>query len=41
MIATILTTVRRSSLGQRLGRLTASQLTEVERYVAVFVGLAR
>lgn len=34
------TTVRRSSVHDRLGRLSAAQLLEVERSVLVFLGLA-
>ncbi|QDP96494.1 type II toxin-antitoxin system PemK/MazF family toxin [Microlunatus elymi] len=36
-----LTTVRRTSVANRLGRLTAEQLTEVERAMMAFLGLAR
>lgn len=36
-----LTTVRRSNVQTRVGRLTASQLVEVERALMVFLGLAR
>jgi mRNA interferase MazF len=36
-----ITTVRRSNVETRIGRLTASQLAEVERSVLVFLGLAR
>ena len=36
-----LTTVRRSNVGTRVGRLTAEQLVEVERAMMVFLGLAR
>ena len=35
-----LTTVRRSNIHTRVGRLTASQLVEVERSMLVFLGLA-
>jgi mRNA interferase MazF len=35
-----LTTVRRSALGARIGRLSARELTEIERLVVVFLGLA-
>ena len=36
-----LTTVRRSNVHARLGRLTAEQLVEIERAVMAFLGLAR
>lgn len=36
-----LTTVRRSSVQQRIGRLSASQVVEIERALAAFLGLAR
>jgi mRNA interferase MazF len=36
-----MTTVRRSHLGQRIGRITASELVTVERRMTVFLGLAR
>ena len=36
-----LTTVRRSSVDTRVGRLTAEQLVEVERAMMAFLGLAR
>lgn len=36
-----LTTVRRSNVNQRLGRLSSQQLLDVERLVATFLGLAR
>lgn len=36
-----LTTVRRSNVQTRLGRLTAEQLAEVERTLMTFLGLAR
>lgn len=36
-----LTTVRRSNVQTRVGRLTAEQLTEVERSLMTFLGLAR
>lgn len=36
-----LTTVRRSNVQVRLGRITSAQLTEVERAMMVFLGLAR
>lgn len=36
-----LTTVRRTNVANRLGRLTAEQLTEVERAMMAFLGLAR
>lgn len=36
-----LTTVRRSSVQARVGRLTAEQLVEIERAVMAFLGLAR
>lgn len=35
-----LTTVRRSHVQERLGRVTASQLVEIERAVMTFLGLA-
>lgn len=35
-----LTTVRRSNLHQRVGRLTSRQMADVERAVVVFLGLA-
>lgn len=35
-----LTTVRRSALGARIGRLSARELTDIERLVVVFLGLA-
>ncbi len=36
-----ITTVRRSNLHQRVGRLTSQQMADVERVVVVFLGLAR
>lgn len=36
-----LTTVRRSNVDVRVGRLTAQQLVEVERAMMAFLGLAR
>lgn len=36
-----LTTVRRSNVHARVGRLTAEQLVEVERAIMAFLGLAR
>lgn len=36
-----LTTVRRSNVHDRVGRLTAEQLVEVERAMMAFLGLAR
>lgn len=36
-----LTTVRRSNVHVRVGRLTSEQLTEVERSLMTFLGLAR
>ena len=36
-----LTTVRRTNLGQHLGRISASDLASIERLVVVFLGLAR
>ncbi len=36
-----LTTVRRSDLHARVGRLTAEQLVEIERAMMAFLGLAR
>lgn len=35
-----LTTVRRSQVGNRIGRLSAAQLVDVERLLLVFLGLA-
>ncbi|WP_243855152.1 type II toxin-antitoxin system PemK/MazF family toxin [Diaminobutyricimonas sp. TR449] len=35
------TTVRRSNVQDRIGRLSADQLADVERAVMVFLGLAR
>ncbi|WP_338145212.1 type II toxin-antitoxin system PemK/MazF family toxin [Cryobacterium fucosi] len=35
-----ITTVRRMSVSQRIGRLSAAQLVELERLVMVFLGLA-
>jgi mRNA interferase MazF len=35
-----LTTVRRSNVQSRVGRLTAAQLTDVERALLVFLGMA-
>lgn len=35
-----LTTVRRSNLGERVGRLPAAQMVEIERTLMVFLGLA-
>lgn len=35
------TTVRRSSVDARIGRVSAEQLAEVERLLMVFLGLAR
>jgi mRNA interferase MazF len=35
-----LTTVRRTNLASRVGRLSSSQLVELERLVMVFLGLA-
>lgn len=35
-----ITTVRRSNVTNRMGRLTSSQLVEIERLVMVFLGLA-
>lgn len=35
-----LTTIKRSSVQQRIGQLTASQLVGVERAIATFLGLA-
>lgn len=34
------TTVRRAGLGQRTGRITASQMVTIERALIVFLGLA-
>lgn len=36
-----LTTVRRSNVQARVGRLTAEQLVEIERAIMAFLGLAR
>jgi mRNA interferase MazF len=36
-----LTTVRRSNIHTRVGRLTAEQVVEVERAMMAFLGLAR
>jgi mRNA interferase MazF len=36
-----LTTVRRSNVHTRVGRLTADQLVEIERAMMAFLGLAR
>lgn len=36
-----LTTVRRSNVHARVGRLTSEQLVEIERAMMVFLGLAR
>jgi mRNA interferase MazF len=36
-----LTTVRRSNVHARVGRLTAEQLVEIERTMMAFLGLAR
>jgi mRNA interferase MazF len=36
-----ITTVRRASLGERIGRLTPTQMVDVERLVIVFLGIAR
>ncbi|WP_130865671.1 type II toxin-antitoxin system PemK/MazF family toxin [Acidipropionibacterium timonense] len=35
-----ITTVRRSHLGSRIGRLTSQQMADVKRLMAVFLGLA-
>lgn len=35
-----LTTVRRTNVSQRIGRLSAAQVVELERLVMVFLGLA-
>ena len=35
-----LTTVRRTNLGERVGRLPAAQMAEIERALMVFLGLA-
>lgn len=40
VMADKITTVRRSSIGTRLGAVSTSQLVEVERLVIVFLGLA-
>lgn len=36
-----LTTVRKSNVQARIGRLTAEQMVEVERAMMAFLGLAR
>lgn len=36
-----LTTVRRANVGERVGRLSADQLAEVERSAMAFLGFAR
>jgi mRNA interferase MazF len=36
-----LTTVRRSNLGQRIGRVDSKTMVAVEQSLAVFLGLAR
>lgn len=36
-----LTTVKRSNVQSRLGRLTAEQVVEVERATMAFLGIAR
>lgn len=36
-----LTTVRRSNAAQRMGMLSKNQMIDIERLVAVFLGLAR
>ncbi|QXT62361.1 type II toxin-antitoxin system PemK/MazF family toxin [Tessaracoccus palaemonis] len=36
-----ITTVRRSNLAERVGRVSAEQLAEIERGVMAFLGLAR
>ena len=36
-----LTTARRSNLGHHLGRISPTDLTTIERLIAVFLGLAR
>jgi mRNA interferase MazF len=36
-----LTTVRRSNVHTRVGRLSAEQLVEIERAIMAFLGLAR
>lgn len=36
-----ITTVRRSNVHSRVGRLSSQQLVELERLVATFLGLAR
>lgn len=35
------TTIRRSSLRERVGRVSAAQMVEVERSLLVFLGIAR
>ncbi len=36
-----LTTVRRANVGTRVGEVTAHQLTDLERRILVFLGIAR
>ncbi|MBX9472287.1 type II toxin-antitoxin system PemK/MazF family toxin [Microcella sp.] len=36
-----LTTVRRANVGTRVGEVTAQQLTDLERRILVFLGIAR
>jgi mRNA interferase MazF len=36
-----LTTVRRASLGQRVGRLDAKTMVAIEQSLAIFLGLGR
>lgn len=36
-----ITTIRRSALGTRIGRLPATTLADIERALVVFLGLAR
>lgn len=41
MIVDKLTTVRRSNIQTRIGRLSSSQLVDLERLMMTFLGLAR
>jgi len=36
-----ITTARRSQLGERIGQLTVHQVTEIERLLMAFLGMAR
>ena len=35
-----ITTVRRANVGQKIGRMSSSQLVDLERLIMVFLGLA-